>query len=359
MSKSMDPFSGSYSMTSEVRIPAWEKGSKKVPHWDSSDLSGISSSSSSGEDDSSFDASFTRDESSYVVDNEDDEAGTAQMASLGVGLDGDEEEQLKDDRQSTPRAATAKKHFRRDSTASKSGGSATYKGKGKAKNQDEEAAEDGQHISPTAAASASFTARQSLKSRPRRPRSHSNASNNVSSPPFLSSLSPPNAITASAESSSSSSSYRILSKRAPGPAAQAMADFMSNPSSNNDSGSASTRRLSQTAVKPSFSSNSQGLMPASALQPSSSKLGSRPLSRPAHLVQSNRQLGRATSAPVNLFGESLPTNNLFSPGRSSLSRMDEEGGADLLCPASPSPEADLHSIIDKAYESRSGSIDLS
>lgn len=355
----MDPFSGSYSMTSEVRIPSWEKGSKKVPHWDSSDLSGISSSSSSsGEDDSSFHASFTRDESSYVVDSEDDEAGTAQMASLGVGLDGDEEEQLKDDRQSTPRAATAKKHFRRDSTTLKSGGSATYKGKGKTKNQDEEVLEDGQHISPTAAA-ASSTARQSIKSRPRRPRSHSNASNNVSSPPFLSSLSPPNAITASAESSSSSSSYRILSKRAPGPAAQAMADFMSNPSSNNDSNSNSTRRLSQSTIKPSFSSNSQGLMPASALQPSSSKLGSRPLSRPAHLVQGNRQLGRATSAPVNLFGESLPTNNLFSPGRSSLSRMEEEGGADLLCPASPSPEADLHSIIDKAYESRSGSIDLS
>lgn len=316
-------------MTSQDRIPAWEKGSK-LAHWDSSDLSGISSSSS--EEDSSFDESFRTGDASYVVDSD----GEMNGASPGTKTELIRETEM------TPRAA--KQHLHRASVSSgKSGKSASSdKGKGKAKNQDQDSSDvagQAEAISPQSAGRAHAS---SARSRPRRPRSHSNTSS-VASPPILASLSPPSS------SASADNAYRVTSKRAPGPAAQAMADFMSN------SNKPSTSRSNPAPVL--SSSGFQGLMPASALAPSSSKLGARPLSRPAHLVNSSRQLGRATSAPNNLFAESLPTNNLFfSPSGSTLSRTEEE--ADVY-PASPSPEADMQTILNKAYEARSGSIDLS
>jgi hypothetical protein len=323
ISKAMDPFSGRYSMSAEDRMPSWEKGSK-LPHWDSSDLSGISSSSSSSseEDNSSFDSSFNNGDASYVSDSDDD--APAQTASPNANPE------LIKETETTPRAG--KRHLHKPST----GSTGTDKGKGKAKNQDEDLSR--QSISPPSQGSTGHgrPAPSSSRTRPRRPRSNSNASNNVASPPFLASLSPPSS-TASADNA-----HRITSKRAPGPAAQAMADFMST--SNKPSSSQSSQ------VNSSF----QGLMPASAFAPSSSKLGARPLSRPLHLMNSNRQLGRATSAPNNLFAESLPTNNLFSPGGSRLAPTEEE--CEL---SSPSPEADMQTIMNRAYEARSGSIDLS
>lgn len=331
-------------MSADNCIPSWEKG-QKLPHWDSSDLSGISSSSE--EDNSSFEISFTAgDAASYVSDSDDGDNGTgpAQFASPNAqGEVGEWSER-------TPRAA--RKHLHRPSISSQNPKSSEHdaKGKCKAKNQDEE-------LSPRAVqqqlASGASHGRQQhqhnasagpsgSRTRMRRPRSHSNASTTASSPPYLSALTPP------ASATSPDSAFRSTSKRAPGPAAQAMADFMS----------ASSKPAPSQAhhADPLLNGNLAAAPSAASFSSSQSKLGARPLSRPLHLINSNRSLGRAASAPNNLFAESVPTNNLFSPGGSRL--VGAGAIIESLTPSS-SPEADMQTILNKAYEARSGTIDFS